>query len=386
MASTDDKRVSGDKERELESGSADPTAPPPPPPPSSKSDSKNDLHPAFYIALWISLSASVILFNKWVLHTAKFEFPLFLTTWHMVFATAVTQGLAKFTTVLDSRHKVPMDTQTYIRAILPIGLFFSFSLICGNVAYLYLSVSFIQMLKALNAVVTLLATFAFGITPFDSKKLANVSAIVVGVVVASYGEIQFVMIGFLIQLAGIVFEAVRLVMVQRILSAPEFKMDPLVSLYFYAPACAVINGAFTLFVELPKMSMSDIYSLGIITLIANAAVAFALNVSVVFLIGKTSAVVLTLSGVLKDIMLVVASMVIFGDPVAPLQFFGYSIALAGLVYYKLGADGVKNLGRDAQLALGNMQQTHPARAKAMIFGAVLLVVVGALYFLWPQSP
>ena len=202
----------------------------------------------------------------------------------MVFATAVTQGLAKFTTVLDSRHKVPMDTQTYIRAILPIGLFFSFSLICGNVAYLYLSVSFIQMLKALNAVVTLLATFAFGITPFDSKKLANVSAIVVGVVIASYGEIQFVMIGFLIQLAGIVFEAVRLVMVQRILSAPEFKMDPLVSLYFYAPACAVINGAFTLFVELPKMSMSDIYSVGIITLLANAAVAFALNVSVVFLV------------------------------------------------------------------------------------------------------
>lgn len=40
-----------------------------------------------------------------------------------------------------------MNRETYTRAILPIGLFFSFSLICGNVAYLYLSVSFIQMLK-----------------------------------------------------------------------------------------------------------------------------------------------------------------------------------------------------------------------------------------------
>lgn len=115
----------------------------------------------------------MILFNKWVLHTAKFgmffffssflssgkredvlllmlkkpEFPLFLTTWHMFFATVVTQCLAKFTTILDSRHKVPMNRETYTRAILPIGLFFSFSLICGNVAYLYLSVSFIQMLK-----------------------------------------------------------------------------------------------------------------------------------------------------------------------------------------------------------------------------------------------
>ena len=34
-------------------------------------------------------------------------------------------------------------------------------------------------------------------------------------------------------------------MVQRILSSPEFKMDPLVSLYYFAPACAAINGVFT---------------------------------------------------------------------------------------------------------------------------------------------
>ncbi|USW55200.1 Putative sugar phosphate transporter domain-containing protein [Septoria linicola] len=378
MSSKNDIRMSGDGDRKLEGGEA--TAPS-----TAKLEApKKDLHPAFYIALWIALSGSVILFNKWVLHTAKFEFPLFLTTWHMAFATVVTQGLAKFTTVLDSRHKVPMNRETYTRAILPIGLFFSFSLICGNVAYMYLSVSFIQMLKASNAIATLLATWAFGISPPDMKKLVNVSAIMVGVIIASYGEIQFVMIGFLIQMAGIVFEAVRLVMVQRILSAPEFKMDPLVSLYYYAPACAVINGVFTLFIELPKMGMSDIYGVGVITLILNAAVAFGLNVSVVFLIGKTSAVVLTLSGVLKDILLVVASMVIFHDPVAPLQFFGYSIALGGLVWYKLGADGVKNGLRDSQLAIAQMRQNNPARAKGLALAGTLIAVFLLTYTFFPS--
>ena len=72
---------------------------------------------------------------------------LFLTTWHMVFATLMSQFLARFTSTLDSRHKVPMTPQTYLRAIVPIGVMFSLSLICGNLAYLYLSVSFIQMLK-----------------------------------------------------------------------------------------------------------------------------------------------------------------------------------------------------------------------------------------------
>ena len=59
----------------------------------------------------------------------------------------MTQLLARFTTVLDSRKKVPMTGKVYLRAIVPIGVMFSLSLICGNVTYLYLSVSFIQMLK-----------------------------------------------------------------------------------------------------------------------------------------------------------------------------------------------------------------------------------------------
>lgn len=40
-----------------------------------------------------------------------------------------------------------MTGRVYLRAIVPIGLFFSLSLIFGNLTYLYLSVSFIQMLK-----------------------------------------------------------------------------------------------------------------------------------------------------------------------------------------------------------------------------------------------
>lgn len=50
---------------------------------------------------------------------------------------------------------------------------------------------------------------------------------------------------------------------------------------------------------------------------------------------------MTLSGVLKDILLVCASILIFRDPVSGLQAFGYSIALFGLVYYKLGAETLK---------------------------------------------
>lgn len=116
------------------------------------------------------------------------------------------------------------------------------------------------------------------------KTLGNVSFIVIGVIIASYGEIAFVLTGFLYQAAGIVFEAIRLVMVQRLLSSSEYKMDPLVSLYYFAPVCAIMNGLTSLVVEIPTMHMEDIYRVGFVVLIANAMVAFLLNVSVVFLV------------------------------------------------------------------------------------------------------
>ncbi|PSK56781.1 hypothetical protein B9Z65_6405 [Elsinoe australis] len=333
---------------------------------------KPSLHPAFYIAAWIGLSSSVILFNKWILDTAGFHYPIVLTTWHLGFATLMTQILARFTTVLDSRKKVPMTGRIYLRAIVPIGVMFSLSLICGNLTYLYLSVSFIQMLKALAV---LMATWAMGLAPPNMKTLGNVSFIVLGVIIASVGEIKFVLIGFCFQIAGIIFEAIRLTMVQRLLSSAEFKMDPLVSLYYFAPACAVMNGATALLFEVPKMSWTDVEKVGYFNLSANAFVAFALNVSVVFLIGKTSSLVLTLSGVLKDILLVLASMLIFRDPVSPLQFFGYSIALGGLVYYKLGADKLKEYASEGSRQWADYGNRSPIMRKLLTFAVIFITAI-----------
>ena len=75
------------------------------------------------------------------------EYPILLTAWHLTFSTIMTQVLARTTTLLDGRKKIKMTGRVYLRAIVPIGFAFSLSLMCGNMTYLYLSVSFIQMLK-----------------------------------------------------------------------------------------------------------------------------------------------------------------------------------------------------------------------------------------------
>lgn len=70
-------------------------------------------------------------------------------------------------------------------------------------------------------------------------------------------------------------------------------------------------------------------------------------------------------------------MFIFRNPVSLLQAFGYSIALAGLVYYKLGADKLKEYISQGQRAWAEYGARNPVRRKVISFavGCLLLVVL-----------
>lgn len=136
-----------------------------------------------------------------------------------------------------------------------------------------------------------------------------------------------------------------------------------------------MNGVVALVWEVPKVSMAEIQYVGFGILLLNAMMAFCLNVSVVFLIGKTSSLVLTLCGVLKDIILVGASMLIWGTQVSALQFFGYAIALGGLVYYKLGADQIIGSFDVAARSWSEFGSKRPATRKAVVIGSVLVVFI-----------
>ncbi|AEO56352.1 hypothetical protein MYCTH_2090403 [Thermothelomyces thermophilus ATCC 42464] len=321
---------------------------------------ERSVHVVFYIGSWIFFSNLTILFNKWIIDSRGFKYPVILTCWHLIFASVATQVLARTTTLLDGRKKVKMTGRTYLRAIVPIGLLYSASLVCSNMVYLYLSVAFIQMLKAAAPVAVLLTSWAWGVEEPSLKRFLNV----------------------LLILGGIVFEAMRLVMIQVLLSGDTQKMDPLVSLYYYAPVCAVMNIIIAIGSEANTFDPADLARAGCGLLLLNAMVAFMLN------IGKTSGLVMTLTGILKNILLVILSVMIWRTTISWLQFFGYTIALAGLLYYSLGGEQIASLCQAAwAFAKGGADDQQggglpPAVRRALIlaFGAlVVMFLVGAFF-------
>lgn len=48
-----------------------------------------------YVAIWITLSATVILYNKYILTWGMFPYPVALTMWHMGFCSVLAFGIVR---------------------------------------------------------------------------------------------------------------------------------------------------------------------------------------------------------------------------------------------------------------------------------------------------
>ncbi|EFJ44764.1 hypothetical protein VOLCADRAFT_82602 [Volvox carteri f. nagariensis] len=282
-----------------------------------------------YIILWIFLSALVIMVNKYVLTYADFPFPIALTLTHMAFCSALAFLIIKAGFV-DTVH---MDSTTYLKNVIPIAALFSGTLWLGNAAYLYLSVAFIQMLKATMPVTVFLVGVLLGTEKYSVLYALNMVVVAVGVATASYGELNFDLIGVIFQSGSIITESFRLCLIQLLLQARGIKLNPVTTLYYIAPACFVFLCFPFTFIELPKMLHSDGWRLPGGWLLLSAVSAFALNMSVFLLIGRSSALTMNIAGVIKDWLLIALSVMLYKSPVGALQLCGYGVAFLGVCWY-----------------------------------------------------
>lgn len=233
-----------------------------------------------------------------MLSRVDFPYPMFLTTWHMLVATCLTRYLASTTNMLPAVQEERVDRKSLIYQVLPVAAFYAVSLVLSNTAYLYLSVAYIQMIKAFTPVTILFVSMAAGLESPTLTEFGIIALICLGVAVTSVGELHFSAIGFIIQICGIMSESFRLVLTNVLLR--DLKLDPLSMLYYVAPMSFVAIGSLFIFTEASHVPWERVMMPSFIALlIMNGAVAFALNIAVNLLIGKTSALILTLAGIFK---------------------------------------------------------------------------------------
>ncbi|CAA2988931.1 probable sugar phosphate phosphate translocator At2g25520 [Olea europaea subsp. europaea] len=305
-----------------------------------------------YVAIWIFLSFTVIVYNKYILDRKLYNwpFPISLTMIHMAFCSSLAVIAVR---VFKLVEPAALSRRVYLTSVVPIGALYSLSLWLSNSAYIYLSVSFIQMLKALMPVAVYTIGILFKKDSYKNNTMLNMFAISIGVAIAAYGEAKYDSWGVFLQLGAVAFEATRLVMIQILLTSKGINLNPITSLYYVAPSCFVFLSIPWIFVEYPILKQKSGFHFDFVIFGTNSLCAFALNLAVFLLVGKTSALTMNVAGVVKDWLLIAFSWSVIKDTVTPVNLIGYGLAFLGVAYYnhlKLQALKAKEAQKKAQSA------------------------------------
>jgi len=216
---------------------------------------------------------------------------------------------------------------------LPVAVCQSIGLVCGNTALMYLSVSFCQMIKAFTPASVYASGCLLGTQQWSVPIVKCLCVITFGLVVTSLGELKFHLFGFVMQVAALVSEGLRITLLEVRMKSQGYKLNALSSVMVFAPMVCAVLFVSSLIFDRSAFDAQQISEIGVWVFSANAFLAFLLNVVIYLAIQTASGLVFTLTGVLKDLLIVVGSCLFQGSQITTTQLIGYTIAMAGLQAY-----------------------------------------------------
>ncbi|CAD7940493.1 unnamed protein product [Amoebophrya sp. A120] len=351
---------------------------------------------------YVGSSIGLISFNKYLVNESRFPFAVALVLLHMSvsFLCALlfyfirpdlypnAEYLRKeylFPASYAKTGKVSAAAQAYVQRILwtmlPISLFFAGTLVLSNMAYLYCSMAFLQMMKEGNLALVYIGSLLLGLEKSIETRILGILCFIIGATsMTIYGEMHFVLVGFLIQLGSQACEVSKILLQNKCLSqaaqqedqenegeiqlddeekglagtaasseedrgvvkagtsskaganSPPPKLDPLSFVLFCSPCCVpiLLVKLYVLEYDARILTQGAIYAL---PLLANAVLAFGLNVSIACFMQHASAVSFLVCGVAKDVLIVFLGMLLFQEPVTPLQLTFFGLQIYGITLY-----------------------------------------------------
>lgn len=320
------------------------------------------------LAFWIAMSASMIIFNAALLQ--GFRHPVWLTFWHQSVSSLLVflLRLIKPSLVSTGDDKDGRPALTFLGALrigVPVAAAQCVGLIAGNTAVMYISVSFCQMIKAWTPACVYVVGCLVGTQKWSSATAKTLATITTGLMITSVGELKFELYGFIMQCTALLSEGLRINLLEILLKSAGYKLNPLSSVMVFAPVASSILLIIGIVTDPDAVSIEVLHNIGEVALAANALIAFLLNIAIYIAIQVASGLIYALAGIVKDISIIMGSVILMGSPVSGIQVLGYVIALLGIQAYgqvsKAPAKfemGVIN-GLYRELKGGHMSQLDP---------------------------
>jgi len=252
-----------------------------------------------------------------------------------------------FPSLTDPLRKISVDWELW-KSVLPIAFLFCMSMTLGNSAYMYSSVSFLQMMKEMNVALVYVFSLALSLEKFNWKNAIVLAFIMIFTMMTVRGELYFSYEGFAMQLVACLSESVKTVLQALLLANTGRKLDAMSFVLLVMPMCFFMLTPATWLLSaggqypilsgyLPSFaapSMSD-WRREAPWLLASAGVAFTLNVSGAFFVKSSSAITFVLAGLAKDLIIVLVDVVVMKESVTKIQATGFCMQMFFLLLWSL---------------------------------------------------
>ncbi|KAG0378836.1 Triose-phosphate Transporter [Mortierella sp. AD032] len=298
----------------------------------------------FYVFAWYGCSTSLSFYNKWLFspNHHNFRFPLFTTCLHMV-AQFVLSSLT-LTLMPSLRPKAAPSAKDFGTKIMPCAVASGLDVGLSNSSLKSITLAFYTMCKSSSLAFVLLFAFAFKLERPTWTLAGVIGVICVGLFMMVMSEVDFVLIGFIQVMLASVLGGLRWSLTQLLLERTDTKSgslaNPISTIFFLSPimgiclciVAGVFEGFGTIFSsEFFQTVQSGLFTLGLLFL--GGIFAFAMVLAEFNLIARTSVVSLSVLGIIKEVVTIVISSLVFHDHLTVVNILGLFITLAGIGFY-----------------------------------------------------
>lgn len=177
---------------------------------------------------------------------------------------------------------------------------------------------------------------SLGTEQLQAMQWMKIMVVCTGVLIASHADVSLTFTGFTLQAGSIVMDALRSCFLQKVLHSSKVDASPLITLAYVAPFAAAGLVVPMLLAEGPRIIQEyQDWKSAIPFVCLSGILATTLNFVVFKIIKLTSALVTSLTGIMKDWICILAAMHLYGTLVTNTQWVGYAVAISGLVWYNM---------------------------------------------------
>lgn len=314
---------------------------------------------------WFIFSSILSSYNKYVFGKTYMAFPcpLLLTSmhflWQYLLSVLFTSKLLLYCDdsaslrILEARSQLSsLSWRAYLTISLPCGLVTSADIGFSNLALVRITMTFYTMIKSSSPIFVVISAYLFKIEQITTMILFVVCIISIGELMTVLGEVEFDFLGFLFCLSASICSGIRWTIIQYKLQNlnPPIK-SIFLTIRVLAPTMFVSMLAISFLVERPweqllmgKESYIKTWRDGIWVLLVGvigAKLAVLMVLCEFYLMIKTSAIILMIAGVVKELCTITIGVLAFHDDVNTVNFIGCIILFLGVAFYKVHHHQIK---------------------------------------------